>query len=201
MRHPDHDNQLAILLENGCLINEQENVKYCNFLLEIKDDPNVETEMKTKAENHFSELDCNKEDACNYCFIPPPPGPPGPPPPGPPPPCTNTKPSSCQVTQNVGLENLPGMETPQNLTQTITNNENATAGQPNGPNQLKRRKRQGGFGPSDPLKKVDFDTDASFIKMMMEIPAEYRFEIISFLFTMKFRDSDQTLGRSWDIHW
>ena len=28
------------------------------------------------------------------------------------------------------------------------------------------------------VTKVDFDTDASFIKMMMEIPAEYRLVII-----------------------
>ena len=96
------------------------------------------------------------EDACKYCYIEPPSGPPPPgPPPSGPPPCENTAPSSCQVI----IE-----QTNQQENQDV----NETNQQPN-----QRRKRQ--FEPvSESLEKVNFDTDASFIKMMMEIPAEYR---------------------------
>ena len=50
MRRADKDNQLMIFLENGCKISQEENIKYCNFLLEIKDDSDAETGIKSKAD-------------------------------------------------------------------------------------------------------------------------------------------------------
>ena len=155
-----------IFLENGCKISQEENIKYCNFLLEIKDDSDAETGIKSKAEEKFTSLGCKMEDACKYCYIEPPSGPPPPgPPPSGPPPCENTAPSSCQVI----IEQTNQQENQENQEVNETNQqENETNQQPN-----QRRKRQ--FEPvSESLEKVNFDTDASFIKMMMEIPAEYR---------------------------
>ena len=152
-----------ILLENGCKISQEENIKFCNFLVDIKDDADAETGIKSKAEEKFISLGCKMKDACKYCYIEPPNGPPPPgPPPSGPPPCENTQPSSCQRM----IE-----ETNQQDNQE-TNQANQQA---NGANQQPSQRRKRQFEPvSESLEKVDFDTDASFIKMMMEIPAEYR---------------------------
>ena len=149
---------LMILLENGCSISKEENVKYCNFLLEIKADANSEQELKSKAGEKFTSLGCIMEEACNYCYIK---LPDGPPPPGPPPsglpPCENTRPASC----------------PLKTKQLQQQHEEITIQQTNGSDQQSQRKKRF-VEQVDPLTKVAFDTDASFLRMMMEIPPEYR---------------------------
>ena len=156
MRDRNKDNLLMIFLQNGCSIMKEHEAKFCNFLLEINEDEKASSDVKSKADEQFERLECNKEAACDYCYVKPPSGPPPPgPPPSGPPPCENTRPASCP-------KKTKQLHQQEEIVQTINN----------------RRKRMIEHEHAeDPITKVDFDTDASFTKMMMEIPSEYRFLI------------------------
>ena len=142
-------------------------------------------------------------DACSYCYTKP--GPSGPPSQGgdKEDKCENTKPASCKIisqqlqtqkdTKHVQLklnENIQftviwrKSEVSKNSSRTNESNEmgdneenmektNRTTESNNG---LTWRKKAAQTATE--VTKVDFDTDASFTKMMMEIPAEYRLVVI-----------------------
>ena len=157
MRDRNKDNLLMIFLQNGCLTNNKEvEPKFCNFLLEINEDEKADITVKSKAEEQFEILGCNKDAACDYCYMKPPAGPPPPgPPPSGPPPCENTRPASCP-------KNTKQLHQQEQAVQTILNR--------------RKRKIEHEHG-EDPITKVDFDTEARFTNMMMDIPSDHRFLI------------------------
>ena len=120
---------------------------YCNFLLEIEDDDEVDNTTKTKAEDLFVRRKCDLGHACSYCYTPP----------GPPSnneqeqKCTNTKPWSCPVEQE---ESQGGKSRRKRQA-------------PNGPESVK--------GPTQ--QNVDFDSEARFVRKIMELVPEYRLDI------------------------
>ena len=61
------DPQLFMLLGSGCPLNEDEEIMYCNFLLEIKEDGEVEKEDQDKANELFAAQGCSISTACSYC--------------------------------------------------------------------------------------------------------------------------------------
>ena len=166
-----------ILLQNGCQINKEEKIKYCNFLLEIKLDTSSETEIRSKAEENFSNLGCTVEAACDYCYTKPQPGPPSPGPAAAPV-CENTRPAACPaITQQIsqqGPQQQVHQRVGKNIEQTDKTNETAQPDQQDQQETLKRIRRKRKLQKIDKVTKVDFDTEAVFIKMMMEIPAQYR---------------------------
>ena len=152
IRNQDKDEQLFILLDSGCPADEDENKKYCNFLLEIKDLNGSDEVVKERANDMYTAMNCNLSYACSYCFKPHPA-------PGQPPSniCININPPSCPTESNVDQQKKD--ETSQNGTISM-----------NMP--LIRRKRQN--TNSKPLPSVDFDSDGRFMKKLMDIKPKYR---------------------------
>ena len=165
-----------IFLQNGCQINKEEKIRYCNFLLEIKLDTSSETDIRTKAEENFLNLGCTVEDACDYCYTKPQPGPPSPGPAAAPV-CENTRPAACpaitlQISQQGAQQQV--QQRVGEIIDTDKTNETTQPSQQDQQETFKRIRRKRKLQKVDKVTKVDFDTEAIFIKLMMEIPAQYR---------------------------
>ena len=115
IRNPDKDEQLFILLDSGCPADEDENKKYCNFLLEIKDVNGSDEVVKERANDMYTAMNCNLSYACSYCFKPHPA-------PGQAPSnlCININPPSCPTDSNVDQQKKD--ETSQMGTSDISTN-------------------------------------------------------------------------------
>ena len=143
---PDIDAKLLIW---SSLCQESKAGQFCNALALIKEDTRATTEMETAAEEKFTELGCTLEDACGYCE-----------------PEENTlpaevtamkracnKPLECPEDEGVGGSPLSAV--PATTTTTTT-----TRGPPPKRPQTETQK--------------DFDSEASFIGQLMNIPEKYR---------------------------
>ena len=152
---PDKDDKFMIFVS---LCPEPNPGQFCNALALIKEDSEATEELRAAAEGRYTGRNCTLEDACGYCEKED--GKAGP-----------QQPDSC---------NKP-LECPEEEAIPVPSGGGG-AGGPQGP-QGARRKRQGPGGPGgggrpprpQSMSQLDFDSEASFIKQLMNIPEEYRY--------------------------
>ena len=183
LRDPAQDNRLFILLENDCRLSEAETIQYCNFLLEVREDGGAGAGLAVQL---YNKLGCTLEAACSYCYRDIPGGgpPPPPPPPGAPaPPCDNKLPSSCPTPPVGGGGGGGGSGGVGDARENIEGG-GGTSVQGGGMSPAGRRRRAAPPPPppppptEEPLEKVDFDTEANFIKSLLSVPAEFRPQVL-----------------------
>ena len=156
------DGQLLMLMNNGCPLYGADNLKYCNYMLAIKDDVEASEVIKNKIDAVWKENKCIAEEACSYCYkdqmdpraskdpqakF-----------------CVNPRPSSCPATSEV--------QNPASLL-----NESL---QDSGLNIRKKRRITKNDVKERAAHKVDFDSEARFIKMLMDLSNKHRQKILSF---------------------
>ena len=156
------DGQLLMLMNNGCPFNAADNLKYCNYMLAIKDDVEANEVIKTKVDAVWKENKCIAEEACSYCYMD------QMDPRAPKDPkaklCINPRPSSCPETSEA--------QNPDSLL-----NESL---QDSGFNNRKKRQLTKNYVMERAAHKVDFDSEARFIKMLMDLSNKHRQKILSF---------------------
>ena len=128
--------------------------QFCNALALIKEDAEATEELRAEAEGRYTGRNCTLEDACGYC-------------------------------ENKDDRQGPqpsGCNKPLECPEEEANPGPSGGGGGSGP-QGARQKRQGPGGPGgegrpprpQSMSQLDFDSEARFIKQLMNIPEEYRY--------------------------